>query len=103
MNTNILKQASRNTFECIYIDFGLDAKDFEMLKNRHEDNFYGLTFNAAKKKIIKDVFTDKKQLSQYLKDNKNYFAFSLQDGLGAEYLNESIGLIIFIEKLIDKM
>ena len=44
-----------------------------------------------------------KEISQYLKDNKNYFAFSLQDGLGAEYLNESIDLIIFIEKLIDKM
>ena len=102
MKTSILKTAKRNVFHDIMIDFGLDAKDFEMLKYRHEDEFYGLSFRQAKKLIINDIFTNKKELEKYLKDYEFDYNNEIQQPfLGEAYLKETRELMEFIKAFIN--
>ncbi len=104
MNTNILKTAKRNVFHDIMIDFGLDSKDFEMLKDRHEDEFYGLSFRQAKKLIINDIFTNKKEVEKYLKNIEfDYNNEIKQPCLGKAYLKEARELMEFIKAFINNM
>ena len=95
MKTNILKLANRSVLYCIYEDFGLDAKNFEMFKNRYEDDFKGFSFKDAKKQVIKDVFTNKMRLNLYLEDNK--YDLLCNKCLGEEYVKEMTELITFLE------
>lgn len=104
MNVSILKTAKRNVFHDIMIDFGLDAKDFEMLKDRHEDEFYGLSFRQAKKLIINDIFTNKKEVENYLKNNEFDYKNELrQPCLGTIYLKETRELIEFLKTFINNL
>ena len=102
MNTSILKKAKRNVFRSIISDFGLDAKNFEMLKNRYEDEFYGLSFRQAKKLIINDIFTNKKEVENYLKYNEFDYENELRKPLlGTIYLKETLEIIEFLKTLIN--
>ena len=106
MNVRILKLANRNVMRDIFIDFGLDAKDFQTLKYRHEDEFNGLTFRQSKKLIINDVFTNKKEVENYLKDNEFDFKNELkmvQPCLGEAYLKEMRELIEFLKNFLETM
>lgn len=103
MNTIILKLANRNVFSDIKIDLGIDAKDFEMLKDRHECEYKGLTFRQAKKLIIRNIFSNKKNLETYLRNNSFDYECELKENyLGETFLKETKELINFLKLYIKK-
>lgn len=103
MNTKILRLTSRNVLKDIIIDFGVDSENFDTLKCRHEDEFEGLSFRQAKKLIITDVFSDKKQVEKYLKNNISDYNVELNSAepyLGETFLKETLQLIEFLKSYI---
>lgn len=102
MKTNILRMAPRNVLQSISQDFGVNVKDFETLKYFHEEEFEGLSFRQAKKTIIVDVFTDKKQVEKYLEDNIKDCNES-GEYLGEDFVKEIIQTIQFLKSYLKTM
>ena len=84
----------------ISIDLCID-ESFEQTKALHENDYNGLSFRQVKKDTVIDLFSNKRYVEKYLKDNISDYECELKENyLGETYLKETKQLIDFLKSYL---